>query len=387
MSRAGLSWRDEEGDTATGARVFTDFVRSLEAHGEPEPRRLAVVRDVLRAALRGELRRRGLWTAPPGYLGVYGHASWDEALEELLAECYAFVFVDRLRSLQAQLRVKPNIDGLVFLNVRHFLHERQKENDPLGAQVFQVLQAAVRGAVAAGELHVLAGDSRIRNETVLGFSPDADPASVAGRDLRAAAARWNDALLPDLVTLRGRREAEVVERLRGCLPDLQAEGVEAFRFKDLIDPLKADVRARWAALLDHAAGEPAIERGEDETVRAVRLVRPDTGFEERQLYRRLVACVLAAVERLDVNDKTRSYLSTLWQFLRVQAMGAQEQDEERPSQRRIGDLLGIPRERLPDLYKTLGRLLEACRAANSGKPSVTPIKGGFTPDGPREIAP
>ena len=387
MSRAGLSWRDEERDAAAGARVFTDFVRSLETHGEPEPRRLAVVRDVLRAALRGELRRRGLWAAPPGYLGAYGYAGWDEALEELLAECYTFVFVDRLRSLQAQLRVKPNIDGLVFLNVRHFLHERQKENDPLGAQVFQVLQSAVRGAVAAGELHVLAGDSRIRNETVLGFAPDADPASAAGRDLHAPAARWNDALLPDLVTLRGRREAEVVERLRGRLPDLRDEGVEAFRFKDLIDPLKADVRARWAALLDHSAGEPAFETGDDEAARAVRLVRPDTGFEERQLYRRLVACVLAAVERLEVNDRTRSYLSTLWQFLRVQAMGAEEPGEGRPSQRRIGDLLGIPRERLPDLYKTLGRLLEACRAANSGKPSVTPLAGGFAPDRPRGIAP
>jgi hypothetical protein len=389
VKSTGVSWREEEEGNAAGARVFTDFVRSLEAHAEPEPRRLAVARDVLRAALRGELRRRGLWTAPPGYLGVYGSASWDEALEELLAECYAFIFVDRLRGLQAQLRVKPNIDGLVFLNVRHFLHERQKENDPLGAQVFQVLQSAVRGAVAAGELHVLAGDSRIRNETVLGFSPDADPSAAAGRDLRGPAVRWNDSLLPDLVTLRGRREAEVVERLRGCLPDLRDEGVEAFRFKDLIDPLKADVRARWAALLDHAAGEPALEwgndRGDDEAARTVRLVRPDTRFEERQLYRRLVDCVLAAVERLDVNDRTRNYLSTLWQFLRVQAV--QEQDEGRPSQRRIGDLLGIPRERLPDLYETLGRLLEACRAANSGKPSVTPLRGGFTPDEPKGIAP
>jgi len=386
LSIAGLSWRKEEEDTAAGARVFTDFVRSLDPRGEPEPRRLAVVRDVLRAALRGELRRRGLWTAPPDYVGVVGCTSWDEALEELLSECYAFVFVDRLRSLQAQLQVKPNIDGLVFLNVRHFLHERQKESDPLGAQVFQVLQSAVRAAVAAGELHVLTGDARIRNETVLGFSPDADPASAVGRDLRASAARWNDALLPDLVTLRGRREAEVVERLRERLADLRDEGIAAFRFKDLIDPLKADVRTRWAALLDHESGEPAFERGADEAARSVRLVRPDTSFEERQLYRRLVACVLAAIERLDVNEKTRGYLSTLWQFLRVQAMGAAA-GEGRPSQRRIGDLLGIPRERLKDFYKTLGRLLEECRAANSGKPSVTPLPGELAPDGRRGIAP
>src|SRR5436309_14649242 len=146
LNIAGLSWGERE--DAAGARVFTDYVRSLEPGGEPDPQRLATVRETLRGALRGELRRRGLWNAPPDYLGVYGSEGWEDALEELLAECYAFVFVDRLRALQAQLRVKPNVDGLVFLNVRHFLHERQKEHDPVGSQVFEVLQSAVRCAVA-----------------------------------------------------------------------------------------------------------------------------------------------------------------------------------------------------------------------------------------------
>jgi hypothetical protein len=200
LNIAGLSWGEKE--EAAGARVFTEHVRSLERGEEPEPRRLATVRDALRGALRGELRRRGLWNAPPDYLGVHGAESWEDALEELLAACYTFVFVERLRGLQAQLRVKPNVDGLVYLNVRHFLHERQKEHDPLGSQVFEVLQSAVRSAVAAGELHVLAGDPRVRNETVLGFQPDADPAPPV-QDFRSLVVRWNDDLLSDLVTLRG----------------------------------------------------------------------------------------------------------------------------------------------------------------------------------------
>jgi hypothetical protein len=381
--------RNDRGEDTARARVFTDYVRSLDREGSPEPRRLAMARAALRAVLTGELRRRGLWNAPPSYLGVYGSASWDEALEELLAECYAFVFVDRLRSLQAQLEVKPNIDGLVFLNVRHFLHERQKEHDPLGAQVFQVLQAAVRAAVAAGELSVLAGDARIRNDTVLGLAPDAEPAATAGREsLRFLVARWNDDLLPDLVTLRGRRQEEVVERLREYLGGLADAGVLAFRFKDLIDPLKADVRRRWAALLEPAIGEVGVERGDDEATRMVRLVRPDTGFEERQLFRRLIACVLAAIERLDVSGKTRDYLTTLWQFLRVEAAeGGAQEGEGRLSRRRIAELLGIPRDRLPELYETLGRFLERCRAANSGKPSVTPLAPGFTPEDQGGIAP
>ncbi|HEY2293866.1 MAG TPA: hypothetical protein VGM86_24440 [Thermoanaerobaculia bacterium] len=378
MSIAGLSWKD--GEDAAGARVFTDYVRSLEHGGEPDPERLAAVREALRRALRGELRRRGLWSLPPDYLGVYGSKSWEDALEELLAACFAFVFVDRLRGLQAQLRVKPNVDGLVHLNVRHFLHERQKEHDPLGSQVFEVLQSAVRGALAAGELHVLAGDPRVRNETVLGFRPDADPAPST-QDFRPLVARWNDDLLADLVVLRGRRQEEVVARLRERLAELSGAG--AFRFKDLIDPLKSDVRARWDALFQHAAGETASEWEEDEAARAVRLTRPDTGFEERQLFRRLVDCVLTSIERLDASEKTRAYLAKLWQFVRVNALSG---NEGRPSDRRLADHLDVPRDRLKDLYKTLGELLERCRAANSGKQSA-PLPVPFAPAGPRGITP
>jgi hypothetical protein len=343
------------------------------------------VRDELRATLRGELRRRGLWNAPPDYLGVYGSKGWEEALEELLADCYSFIFVDRLRALQAQLQVKDNIDGLVFLNVRHFLHERQKEHDPLGSQVFEVLQSAVRKAVSEGELHVLAGDPRVRNETVLGFRLDADTAALVSADFRSRVALWNDGLLPDLVTLRGRRQEEVVQRLRERLADLRDDGAEAFRFKDLIDPLKADVRARWAALLDQEAGEATVERGDDDAVQVVPLTPPDTGFEERQLVRKLVACVLEAIARLHVNETTRRYLTTFWQFLRVQA--ASGPLEGRLSQRRVAELLRVPRERLPELRETLGHLLEQCRAANSGKPPVTPLQGSFIPSGPKRIAP
>jgi hypothetical protein len=383
-----------------GATPFTDYLLALGPSGEPSgPGALEAVRRALRAALVGEIRRRGLWEGPPSYLGVYGWDRWDArigseggALEELLADAYFFIFVVRLRSLQAQLKVKPNIDGLVFLNIRHFLHERQKEHDPLGSQVFEVLQSAVREAVQRGELHVLAGDDRIRNDSLLGFDPAEAPAVVSETlRLKERAVRWDDDLLPDLVTLRGKRQEDLVRRLRERLPELQEDGVQVFRFKDLVDPMKADVRARWAALLEKADKVPAVASSEEGTVES-RVALPDTGIEERELFRKLVACVLDAIEGLEVNDKTRAYLGTLWQFLRVQAGGfgtrrpasrleadmlsARVADgEEPPSQRKVAELLGIPRERLPSLYRTLGTLLENCRSAISGKLPVRSIKG------------
>jgi len=380
------------------ATPFTDYLVTLGSSGEPSDlRALEAVRKALKAALVGELRRRGLWEGPPSYLGVFGWDRWDAEmssgggpLEELLADAYFFIFVARQRSLQAQLKVKPNVEGLVFLNVRHFLHERQKEHDPLGSQVFEVLQSAVRESVRLGELHVLAGDERVRNDSVLGFDFDATPAALSDLSrLRERVLRWDDDLLPDLVTLRGKRQEECVRRLRERLPELREDGIKVFRFKDLVDPMKADVRARWAALLERTERLVASTlRREGET----RVALPDTSLEERELFRKLVSCVLDEIDDLEVNDRTRSYLNRLWQFLRIQAadigvgrpaslleadvLSTRVTDgEETPSQRKVSELLGIPRERLPELYKTLGTLLERCRSAISGKLSVRKIKG------------
>jgi hypothetical protein len=381
--------------------VFTDFVRSIAEGERLNEQDFNELWKALGTALRGELKRRGLWESPPSYLGVFGWESWEpagswqgreSALEELLAECYTYIFVSRLRSLQAQLKVKPNIDGLVFLNIRHFLHERQKENDPIGSQVFEVLQSAVRMAVQERELEVTRDDEKIRNDTVLAFCQGAEPSTRDREKIPSLVAAWNDELLPDLITSRGRRQEEVVQRLRERLPDLRAEGIEAFRFKDVVDPLKADVRARWASLLDRSQGELAPQAEEENRGEVVRLVQPDMRVEERQVFRKLVDCVLAGVRRLDVSEKTRGYLMTLWQFLRVQASDGVEVapgsldaalvteiDDEPLSQRKLAEQLHIPRERLPGLYDTLRDLLSKCRAAISGKSAVIPLKGDSTP--------
>jgi hypothetical protein len=373
--------------------VFTDHVRLLAAGNEPlDAGRLEPLWTALGGALASELKRRGLWESPPEYLGIYGWKSWEEAkgsregaLEELLAECYSYIFVLRLRALQAQLELKPNVDGLVFLNIRHFLHERQKEHDPIGSQVFEVLQSAVRNALAAGDLRLIDGDERVRNDTVLSSSagagtPEPAPPPLAG--ITELVARWNDVLLPDLVTLRGQRQEEVVRRLCALLPDLRRQGIDTFRFKELVDPLKADVRTRWAAMLDQSQGEAAPQIAEDQRRERVRLTRPDLRIEEQQLFRRLVDCVLTSLRRIEISEKTRGYLTTLWQFIRVQAsdgetLGApgsrldrwlrEAEEGERPSLRRIAEELRIPRERLPGLYEILGDLLERCRAAHSGR--------------------
>jgi len=361
--------------------------------------------QALRAAVRRELKRRGLWESPPAYLGVYGGASWEPAgggkshespLEELVAEIYTYVFVSRLRSLQAQLKLKPNIEGLIVLNIRHFLHERQKEHDPIGSQVFAVVHSAVARAVEDGELRLLAGSATIRNDTVLGFEEGMDYSGRGRPGIASLVARWNDELLPDLVTSRGHRQEEIVRRLRERLPELLREGIGTFRFKDLIDPLKADVRARWVALLELEQGG-SVPQAEGEEAGTVRAVDPDRGIEERQLFRKLAECVSQALAALETDPKTRGFLAVLWQFLRMQAAeGTEAQpamrlsrtlgaelaagDEERPSHRKLSEQLRIPRDRLPHLYRTIGDLVQECTAAISGKTAVKSLKGRFSHD-------
>ena len=227
--------------------VFTAFVRSQQGEETPDADLLHDAWNGLQAALGGELKRRGLWHSPPCYLGVYGYDRWDaeetvgdpmsyawchtrptqSALAELVTDCWAFIFSARMQSLKAQLTDKENIDGLVLRNVKNFLHERQREHDPVGYRVFERLKGALADAVSRQAVYVLGGDPRIRNNTVIGFEP-ATELRLTALDLGPIVVRWNDKLLPGLVTARGREETAVLKRLDQLL-------LEAVRSCDQLD--------------------------------------------------------------------------------------------------------------------------------------------------------
>ena len=371
--------------------AFSDYVRCADP--EDDPAAFAAAWRKLRAALIGELRRRSLWRAPPSRLGIYGRRSWEEdpeALEELLSECYTFVFIRRWQGLKALLEATGNIEGLVFRSLRNFLYETQKKHDPLGFRVFTVLRSAVRSSIAARELHVLEGDPAVGNATVLGFSPHGDPAEALATDPSPQAREWIGGLLPGLVTAtRGADLETVLESLAARLARLESQGITAFRFKDVLDPLKHQARSAWNALWQHSEGETALEPG-GEIADIVRVVRPEFEAEERQGFETLLECVVRALERLEVPAKTRSYLRSLWLFLRNYATESWQGHDapgdpaaggrgKLPSQRRIAALLGIPRYRLPGLHSILGRQVKACQALVAGR---DPVPGQAAPRSP-----
>jgi hypothetical protein len=334
--------------------VFTAFVRGLQGAETPDADLFHDVWHGLRAALAAELKRRGLWQCSPSYLGISGWDRWiseepQGALGELVADCYAFIFIDRLASLKRQLESKLEVEGLVLLNIRHFLHERQKAHDPLGFRIFEQLQAAVAGAVASGALHVLGGDPRIRNDTLLGFAPAADP-PVAPADLGWIVRSWQDDLLRGLITAQSRQLPAVVNCLRQHILELPRLDVTAFRFRDLLEPLKSVARQRWAALLGH----------EEKGAGALPAPLPTEGVAfARQSFEHLTRCVSASIPVAVPDPRQRAQLAALWQYLRRRHgyTAENETGEGSVSYRQLSRRLNIPRERLPGLFATLRQLV------------------------------
>lgn len=347
--------------------VFTAFVGGLQGERTPDADLFHDAWHGLRAAMVGEMKKRGLWQSPPCYLGAYGWESWDAeapqgsgagraqgALGELVADCYAFIFVDRLQSLKRQLEDKPDIEGLVLLNIRHFLYERQRVHDPLGFRIFELLQAAIKEAISSGALHLLAGDRKIRNDTLLGFQPAAERQSSPA-DLEQIVLRWNDELMPALITARTRQQIAVIRQLRERILELPRLGIEAFRLKDLLDPLKRDARGRWAAILEEGEEGP-IATSSDAAQVPTPVLQGNT-VESRESFKHLTRCVSTSIDCMEADSRTRTQLMALWHYLWRQHGDEGEEAVRPPSYRQLGRRLNIPRERLPVLFALLRQLV------------------------------
>lgn len=374
---------------------YTDFLSSLGQQAEtPLPDSLDHVLKSLRGSLQWEIRRRGLRDASPTVLGLVGYQRWwatpsaaaggeGDALEELATDCYVYVFIDRLRSLMAQLKAKGNVDGLVRRNVRNFVHDRQKRNDPLGFRVFRAFRRAAEESIAEQRLFVLEEHRRLYNDTLLGFAPEPEILDSAANkiDLTPIVARWNDALLSELMTARGPRFGSVVRELRARLLALEEEGLSTFRCRDIIEPLKADARKRWATLWRHGDGSQLIDEEEPWPMAATSRINSD--LDDRQGFIVLSSCIEKRLESSGGQERTRRHLLKLWRYLKKFAMSDVESghdgnawrlsEENLPSHRELSRTLEIPRERIPGLFATIRRATQKCLStSNAGGVGESP---------------
>lgn len=347
----------------------------IEQGGDPDRETFEEFWRNLRRALVYELKQRGLFTSSPSLLGIPGADSWNrDALEDLLASCFLFAVLKPLARLEHHLKVKSNIDGLIFGNIRNFLTETQQKHDRLGFRAFKILHEVIRRSLADGMLHVLEGNPKVRNNTVLGFSPDGNPGAAHAVVLAEYVSSWCDDLLPDLMEdTRGKRRKALMDGLRSHLEGLRHQGVEVFRFQALIQPFKTDLRQRWSRMDPLAGEELGLEEGGDEVVRLVRLVRQQPIFEVRDSFRKLLDCMDQSLDKLETKKKTKDYLQKLWGFLKKWA--DEESDEKLPAAQRLAQRLEIPRDRFRDLYAMLADMVKACQISSSGQDSVISQEG------------
>jgi hypothetical protein len=339
------------------ASAFTEHVRNFRGDQDaPEE----VLRD-LGELLRQRMRRRGLLSAPPAFLGC-GGPNWNQGdtWDELLTDCYLYAFLEsgRLEALQNHLTDFPTIDGLIRRNVDQFLLERQRRNDPIGRAVYGNVEGAVGLARSAGLVTAEGLDGhRLTSQCIIRFG-GAAPASAAMapemiRQAVATAPGWSD-VLPHLV----RTTEAGQEWVLGLLQSLRATGAGAVLAGDLIAALAAPARSDWAARHAVPSSETAFE-GQDEAVRLVRTLRPDTSAEDREQWEWIKREVAREIETLDRQQRVRERLARIFAGVvaAVEASG--------PEPVRQADLvrgLDVPRATLSDDFAILREIVTRVRA-------------------------
>lgn len=328
---------------------FTDHVRTFGRDCDPE----ACVLPRLEKLLKQRMRRRGLLSLPPGFLG-YGAPTWeaDGAWEDIVVDCYLFALVRRIEGLRNQLRVRPNIDGLITRNVDNFLFERQSRRDPIGYAVFENLESAVADLATSGKASV-AGieEGRLHCAAIvrLGAASAASTPCEAERLRQAVAdaAGWGDALAHLVTTSDGGREWMI-----GFLNRIEAVGMGCFRVSDLVSAIAVPARDDWAAKNALPASELGYE-GQDEAQRLVRLVWPDDGTDTTDVFEMLKRVV---PERI-ANEQQARVRKGLTAVFEEWIKTIEDEGVGRPNQAELARRLTMSAKTLSDYLQRLRAIL------------------------------
>lgn len=342
--------------------VFTDHIRALEPGKDPSED-FAVVRRKVRSVLRRKIKRRGLWSLSPRYLGSEGVESWDDprAFDEIEVDCYVAAVLDHLSSLKKLLEVASSVDGAVVTNIGYFVHDRQKRHDPVGYKAYDMTCCAIERLVSDRQMVVLDERSgKLRNETLLSFLSAVHPAESKEEAISEHVGHWPSELFKNIVVSIRNSRLKTVEGLASAVADLRRSAIDGFRFKSLVGPIKERCRRLWRSLYDQELGELAPERAPAEAeddVEAVPLASPVSDFEDQEAYLKLLECMAQKIVGYQVSSKIRDQLERLWELLKAQAA-----EGDRPlSQYQMAEMLRVARGTLRKRLSEMRHLITGCR--------------------------
>jgi hypothetical protein len=340
------------------ASVFTEHIRNFGAASDP----VGPVLMELQRLLAHHMRRKRLYSAPPRFLGYSGVLRWAalDAFDDIVVDCYTYAIAERVAALRNQLKIKPNVDGLISRNVSNFLLERQRKYDPIGYAVFGNVRGAASEAATAKVIVLDSLDQgKIHNETVLRFSGGPPGASPAPRDLIhdgvKGATGWEEVIQHLTKTTEEGREWVL-----GLIHQLRRAGIAAVRCGDLVAAIAGRVRSEWAARHAVPAAELGLE-GDDEYEATVPLIWPDEGLERGERWERLKRLMQDRIASLDRQERVRERLSRVWAAL-VEA--AEEGRPAPPTQVELTQRTGVARATLSDDIRLLGELYTEIETQN-----------------------
>ncbi|MFO0870288.1 MAG: hypothetical protein U0935_15270 [Pirellulales bacterium] len=348
---------------ATADSAFTRHVRYF---GTADDDAQAAV-EALRLLLKRRLKRRGLQLQPPSYLGYSGPDWRDEGtFEELLFDCYSYVFVQRIIGLRNQARVRWQIDGLITLNVDHFLTERQQRHDPIGYAMFGNVRAALKQGEKEGQWSCdpSSVDQEVANTTVVWRTGKREPTCWTRDQLLArleSEASWPEAV-PSLVKCSKQGQAWV----KAFLVRLWQSDSAPVRVGELVATLAGLAREVWR--IRHALPPSATAfEGDEEFGQVVRVLTDDESTDERDRWEWLTGRIEKALEESPLQARRRTKLLEEFAWL--------SQVVERhdiPSQAQLCQELGIARTTASDDFRILREIIERIRRDDNNRSSPSP---------------
>lgn len=283
--------------------IFTDFVRDFETESENHGLIIEAIRDVLCK----ELRRRGIFHFGPSLLGYTGSSWDDESLHDLAYDCLDRSILQKLRGLRALLKKNGSVDGVVVRNIKNFVGEQQRAQNPVGYAVFQNLKEAIVQLVESGRLR----DRDEGSSSRAGIHTDSEFSTGASRGPVATESQLKEALfgsgsmfegLPTLSTV-GIKAQEILTEALGGLKNSEIASFSVNTMTRAICSLIAETTT---------AGRRMVCELFEDFSENCRTVLPDAGYEEKESFEHLVQQMRVEIDR---SPRSQAVRERLWRLL------------------------------------------------------------------------
>jgi hypothetical protein len=345
-------------------KLFSDHVAALAASEDVDEVALRPVLDAIWKVLGAELRRRTIYASGPSLLGYEG-ASWEDedAQHDIVQDAYCRGVLSRLGRLNSILQVSGDIEKLVKGNFRNFVGERQRKLDPAGYAIFQNIKTALTELCRSGFLTRVGKDLEDRWHTDDQFCIQGDSTTEV-----ATAEQLGTLLEQTGIQFEGlNRLLRISESpqppLLEAIQQLTESGCSRFSVKALKNGLIDLATAAGISLT--SVREHSFSEKNEEFLKTIRTVSPDSGYEHSEHCDNLFREVREAIDELSTSDKIKKRFHAVAAHLRQVAVkeaghGSATLDE-------LSERFGTKRSTTQDDINAVRDLCDRLLARNTAK--------------------